>query len=57
MVRAGPAQPAPPPKEAEIPARSARGGEIILRSPASRAVFVIGLVLVVLIAVGIDLWH
>ncbi len=42
-VREGPAQPAPPPKQ-PYPAGKARGGEIILRTPLRRAVFVGGLI-------------
>jgi hypothetical protein len=38
MVREGPAQPVP------YPAEKARGGEIILKSPARRAIFVAGLI-------------
>jgi hypothetical protein len=38
MVREGPPQPAP------YPAKKARGGEIILNSPARRAIFVAGLI-------------
>jgi hypothetical protein len=44
MVREGPAQPAP------YPAEKARGGEIILRTPLRRAIFVGGLVAAVIIA-------
>jgi hypothetical protein len=43
MVREGPAQPAPPP-EAPYPAEKARGGTIILNTPARRAIFIAGLV-------------
>ncbi len=39
MVREGPPQPAP------YPAEKARGGEIILRKPWQRAVFILGLAL------------
>lgn len=41
-VREGPAQPAPPP-ERPYPAEKARGAEIILRTPARRAIFIGGL--------------
>lgn len=41
-VREGPAQPAPPPQE-PYPAEKARGGEIILRTPLRRAIFIGGL--------------
>jgi hypothetical protein len=43
MVREGPAQPAP------YPAEKARGGEIILKTPARRAIFIAGLVGAVLL--------
>jgi hypothetical protein len=42
MVRETPAQPAPPPRD-EAPDK-ARGGEIILRSPQRRLIFIAGLV-------------
>lgn len=42
-VREGPAQPPPPPTE-PYPAEKARGGEIILRTPLRRAIFIGGLV-------------
>jgi hypothetical protein len=39
-----PAQPAPPRKKrAPYPAEKARGGEIILRTPLRRAIFIAGL--------------
>jgi len=43
MVREGPAQPAPPPKQ-PYPADRVRGGEIILNTPLRRWVFIGGLV-------------
>lgn len=43
MVREGPPQPAPPPKE-PYPAEKARGGEIILNTPLQRWVFISGLI-------------
>jgi hypothetical protein len=44
-VREGPAQPPPPPKQPEpYPAEKARGGEIILRTPARRVIFFGGLI-------------
>ena len=43
MVREGPPQPAPPPKE-PYPAEKARGGEIILNTPLRRWVFISGLI-------------
>ena len=48
MVREGPAQPAPPPKQ-PYPAEKARGGEIILNTPGRRAIFLAGLVGAVLL--------
>jgi hypothetical protein len=53
MVREGPAQPALPPKEPEIepyPAEKARGGEIILRTPLRRGIFITGLAGAVVLA-------
>ena len=41
MVREGPAQVSPP--KDPYPAEKARGGEIILRTPARRAIFIAGL--------------
>jgi hypothetical protein len=43
VVREGPAQPAPPPKQ-PYPAEKARGGEIILNTPLRRWIFFGGLV-------------
>jgi hypothetical protein len=43
MVREGPAQAAPPP-QAPYAAEKARGGEIILKTPARRGIFIAGLV-------------
>jgi hypothetical protein len=43
MVREGPPQPAP------YPAEKARGGEIILKTPARRAIFLAGLIGAVLL--------
>jgi len=43
MVREGPAQRAP------YPAEKARGGDIVLRKPWQRAVFIIGLALPVVL--------
>ena len=43
-VREGPPQPAPPPKnEPPDPAEKARSGEIMLRTPAQRYIFIAGL--------------
>jgi hypothetical protein len=38
MVREGPAQPPP------YPAEKARGGEVVLKTPARRAIFLAGLI-------------
>jgi hypothetical protein len=43
VVKEGPPQPTPPPKE-PYPAEKARGGEIILTTPLRRWVFISGLV-------------
>ena len=43
MVREGPAQPAPPLRK-PYPAEKARGGTIILNTPARRLIFIAGLV-------------
>ncbi|MDC7789420.1 hypothetical protein PQJ75_22210 [Rhodoplanes sp. TEM] len=61
MVRDGPAQPAPPPKDASAqppphpaepyPAEKARGGEIVLRTRTRRTIFVAGLVGIVVLVV------
>jgi len=50
MVREGPAQPPP------YPAEKARGGEIILRTPIRRAIFIGGLIAVAIVAVLLALW-
>ncbi|WP_407179097.1 peptide ABC transporter permease [Bradyrhizobium sp. STM 3562] len=43
MVRESPAESAPPPKQDVYPAEKARGGEIILNTPARRWIFIAGL--------------
>jgi hypothetical protein len=43
VVREGPAEPAPPPKQS-YPADKARGGEVILNTPLRRWIFFGGLV-------------
>jgi hypothetical protein len=43
MVREGPAQSVPPPRET-YPAEKARGGTIILNTPGRRLIFIAGLV-------------
>jgi hypothetical protein len=57
MIREGPAQPAPPPKQEPHPAGKARGGEIILNTPLRRWVFVGGLVGAVVLALLLSLVH
>lgn len=52
MVREGPAEPAPPPQE-PYPAEKARGGEIVLRTPARKVIFLAGLVGALLLALVI----
>jgi hypothetical protein len=51
MVREGPPQPAP------YPAEKARGGEIILRTPLRRAIFIGGLIAIVVVALLLMLWR
>ncbi len=51
MVREGPAQPPP------YPADKARGGEIVLRTPLRRAIFIGGLAAVVISALALALWR
>jgi hypothetical protein len=53
MVREGPAQPAPPPRE--VPAEKARGGEIILRHRIERYIFIGSLAAIVIFAVLIGI--
>ena len=50
MVREGPAQPPP------YPAEKARGGEIILRTPLRRAIFIGGLIAVAIVALALAFW-
>jgi len=50
MVREGPAQPAP------YPAEKARGGEIILRTPLRRMIFLGWLIGVAVIALALVFW-
>jgi hypothetical protein len=50
MVRESPAQPAAPLKE-PYPAEKARGGTIILDTPARRRIFIAGLVGAVLLVI------
>lgn len=50
MVREGPAQPA------AYPAEKARGGEIILRTPLRRMIFLGGLIGVAVVALALVFW-
>lgn len=61
-VREAPAQPAPPPANDQArrradpyPAQKARGGEIILSTPARRAIFIAGLAGAVFLALLLTL--
>jgi hypothetical protein len=51
MVREGPAQPPP------FPADKARGGEIILRTPLRRAIFVGGLIGALILGLVLAVWR
>jgi hypothetical protein len=51
MVREGPAQPPP------YPAEKARGGEIILRTPLRRLIFVGGLAAAAIVVVLMAFWR
>jgi hypothetical protein len=44
MVREGPAEQAPPPKQEPYPAEKARGGAIVLDTAFKRGIFIAGLV-------------
>ena len=56
MVREGPAQPAPPPRQ-PYPAEKARGGEIILNTPLKRWIFIAGLVGAVVLVLALSLFR
>ena len=56
MVREGPPQPAPPPKQ-PYPAEKARGGEIILDTHVTRWVFAAGLIGAVILALLLSVWR
>jgi hypothetical protein len=61
-VREAPPQPAPPPsnedrnRDRRLSAEQARGGEIILRTPAQRAIFIAGLLGAVVFAILLTLF-
>jgi hypothetical protein len=56
-IREGPAQPAPPHETAPTySAEKARGGEIILRTQARRAIFIAGLAGAVVLALLLGLF-
>jgi hypothetical protein len=57
MARQGPAQPAPEPKQKPYPATKARGGEIILKTPLRRWIFIAGLAGAVLLAVAFSFFR
>ena len=54
MVREGPAQPAPPPKEPYL-ADEARGAEVILNTPLRRWIFFGGLVGAIVLVLALSL--
>ena len=54
MVREGPAQPAPPPKE-PYPADKVRGAEVILNTPLRRWIFFGGLVGAIVLVLALSL--
>ncbi|MBR1226736.1 MULTISPECIES: hypothetical protein [unclassified Bradyrhizobium] len=54
MVREGPAQPAPPPKE-PYPADKARGVEVILNTPLRKWIFFGGLIGAILLVLVLSL--
>ncbi|HEY2248862.1 MAG TPA: hypothetical protein VGH70_15565 [Bradyrhizobium sp.] len=56
MVREGPPQPAPRPKQ-PYPAEKARGGEIILDTHFKRWVFAAGLAGAVILALLLSVWR
>jgi hypothetical protein len=55
MVKESPAQPVPPRQE-PYPAEKARGGEIILRTPQRRMIFIGGLIAAVVLALLLGLF-
>jgi hypothetical protein len=65
MVREGPPEPTPPPAEHKMPPvdgpqpyprEKARGGEIILRTPARRYIFIAGLVGIVVLILALRMF-
>lgn len=54
MVREGPAQPTPPPKE-PFPADKARGAEVILNTPLRKGIFFGGLIGAILLVLALSL--
>ena len=54
MVREGPAQPAPPPKE-PYPADKARGAEVVLNPPLRKWIFFGGLIGAILLVLALSL--
>jgi hypothetical protein len=57
MVREGPAEPAPPPKQEPYRAEKARGGEIILNTRLKRWVFISGLLGAVVLVLVLGLFR
>jgi hypothetical protein len=55
MIREDPTQRAPPPGQS-YPAEKARGGEIILRTPLRRMIFLGGLIGVAIVALALAFW-
>ncbi len=51
MVREGPPEPAP------YPAEKVRGGEIILRAPLRRAIFIGGLTAMIIVVLLLSFWR
>ena len=57
MVRKGPAKQAQPPEQQPYPAEKARGGEIILKTPLKRWVFISGLIGAAVLALLLSFLH
>jgi hypothetical protein len=57
MVREGPAEQPPPPKDEPYPAEKARGGDIILNTPVKRGIFIAGLAGAVVLVLVLGLFH
>jgi len=57
MVREGPAESAPPPRQKRYPAEKARGGDIVLNTPFKRWIFISGLVGAVVLVLVLGLFR